>query len=251
LAYLPELLFVLLALASEVLGTVAGFGSSVFFVPLAQLLFGLQVVLVLTALLHVVGNTAKVVLFRKHIQWQLLLRFAVPGTLCTIVGAWLTNRVELPWIEAATGVFLIVLSGVYLLKPAFRIAPTTPNAVAIGAASGFLTGLTGTGGAVRAAGLAGFSLQKELFVATSAAIDWGNDAARATVYLVKGYLTPNLYMLLPILLLTGVAGSWLGKRLLQHVSQQQFRRLVVWLVLCIGVFTLVRVALQRGWLLIG
>jgi uncharacterized protein len=239
--YETEILFVLLALVSEVLGTVAGFGSSVFFVPLAQLLLDLQSVLMLTALLHVVSNTSKVVMFWRHIQWKLLLRFAIPSIVLTLFGAWLTDVLNLPWIELVTAGFLIVLSIVYLAWPSLRIRPSMINSVAVGGVSGFLTGLTGTGGAVRAAGLAGFELSKELFVATSAAIDWGNDAGRAVVYVAKGYLKPELYIYLPLLFGVGVLGTWLGKKLLNRVAQHRFRRLVLWLILGIGVFTLVRV----------
>jgi uncharacterized membrane protein YfcA len=46
-------LFFLIAFSSEVVGTIAGFGSSVFFVPLAGLLLGFHEVLALTSILHV------------------------------------------------------------------------------------------------------------------------------------------------------------------------------------------------------
>jgi uncharacterized protein len=54
-------LFFLIALFSEIVGTVAGFGSSVFFVPLAGFLFGFHEVLALTSILHVFSNAAKLV----------------------------------------------------------------------------------------------------------------------------------------------------------------------------------------------
>jgi uncharacterized protein len=55
-------LFFLIALFSEVVGTVAGFGSSVFFVPLAGLFFDFREVLALTSILHVFSNAAKLAL---------------------------------------------------------------------------------------------------------------------------------------------------------------------------------------------
>ena len=44
--------FFLLALLSEVVGTIGGFGSSVFFVPLAGFFFDFHTVLALTSILH-------------------------------------------------------------------------------------------------------------------------------------------------------------------------------------------------------
>ena len=51
-------LFFLIAFFSEIVGTVAGFGSSVFFVPLAGLFFDFHTVLALTSILHVFSNAA-------------------------------------------------------------------------------------------------------------------------------------------------------------------------------------------------
>jgi hypothetical protein len=58
----------LIAFFSEVVGTVAGFGSSVFFVPLAGLLLGFHEVLALTSILHVFSNAAKLVFFGRHVR---------------------------------------------------------------------------------------------------------------------------------------------------------------------------------------
>jgi len=58
------LLFLALALLAEILGTLGGFGSSVFFVPIANLFFDFESVLDITALFHLSGNLSKLGLFR-------------------------------------------------------------------------------------------------------------------------------------------------------------------------------------------
>ena len=52
--------FTVIALICEIIGTVGGFGSSVFFVPVAQFFFSLKIVLGLTAILHVFSNLSKI-----------------------------------------------------------------------------------------------------------------------------------------------------------------------------------------------
>jgi hypothetical protein len=79
-------LFFLIALLSEILGTVAGFGSSVFFVPLAGFFFDFHQVLALTSILHVFSNTAKLLFFGRHIRLRLLLLLGVPSVAAVIVG---------------------------------------------------------------------------------------------------------------------------------------------------------------------
>jgi uncharacterized membrane protein YfcA len=62
-----EYLFLLLALLAEIIGTVGGFGSSVFFVPVANFYFDFQTVLGITALFHVASNLSKIAMFRKEL----------------------------------------------------------------------------------------------------------------------------------------------------------------------------------------
>jgi uncharacterized membrane protein YfcA len=54
LEHLP--LFILLSLIVEVLGTIGGFGSSLFFVPIASYFLDFHSVLGITALFHVLSN---------------------------------------------------------------------------------------------------------------------------------------------------------------------------------------------------
>ena len=87
-------LFFLIALFSEIVGTVAGFGSSVFFVPLAGLFFDFHTVLALTSILHVFSNAAKLVLFGRHVRWRLLLLLRIPSIACVILGAILSSSAD-------------------------------------------------------------------------------------------------------------------------------------------------------------
>ena len=73
-----------------------------------------------------------------------------------------------------------------------------------------MAGLVDTGGAVRGLTLAAFNLPKEVFVATSAAIDMGIDVARTLVYAGNGYLHLHDLALAPLLALVAMAGTWIG-----------------------------------------
>lgn len=58
-----DFLLTFLAFISEAIGTLSGFGSSTFFVPLAILVESFTFVLALTAILHCFGNLSKILLF--------------------------------------------------------------------------------------------------------------------------------------------------------------------------------------------
>jgi uncharacterized protein len=234
------ILFFLIAFFSEVVGTVAGFGSSVFFVPLAGMLVGFHEVLALTSILHVFSNAAKLVFFRRHVQWRLLLLLGIPSICFVILGAYLSTRLEFKFTELILGAFLIAFSLFFFLKPAVRLSPNAFNAISGGGIAGFLAGLIGTGGAIRGLVLAAFDLEKGVFVATSAAVDSGVDFSRMIIYLRSNYLTPDFYWYIPGLLLVAFAGSFIGKLVLNRIEQKSFRKIVLALVFLIGVATLGR-----------
>lgn len=235
-----EIALLTAAFLSEVLGTLGGFGSSTFFVPLATFFESLHVVLAVTAMLHVFGNVAKLALFGKFVDRSLLLLFSVPAIVATTAGAWLTDKIPSADLTLALGALLVVLSGTLLVAPGFRLPTSKPAIVSSSALSGFLTGFVGTGGAIRGLALAGFHIEKNVFVATSAAIDLPGDLLRGAIYLQKGYLDREHLFYVPLLLVVAYAGTKVGQRILQRFSEKTFRTVVLSLVLTIGLVTLAK-----------
>lgn len=232
--------FLLLGLLAEILGTVGGFGSSVFFVPLAQFFLDFHAVLAVTALFHVFSNGAKLILFWRHINHRLALLIGIPSVVFVVLGAYLTQVVDAEFALLALGIFLILFATIFLARRSLQIRASTPNAIAGGMFAGFLAGLLGTGGAIRGATLAAFNLHKEVFVATSAAIDLAVDASRSVVYVRNGYFESEHVIYIPGLIIVAFVGSYVGKLILKRFSQEQFRSLVLILLLIVGATMLAR-----------
>ena len=232
------LLFLALALLAEIAGTVGGFGSSVFFVPIANFFFDFESVLAITALFHLASNLSKLGLFRAGVDRRLLLLLGVPSVLFAVGGGMATKYVPTHWLELALATFLIALSAWMLWRPDWKISPGPRSAIFGGALSGGMAGLVGTGGAIRGLTLAAFDLPKEVFVATSAAIDMGIDLGRAVVYWRHGYIHAHDLVHVPLLIAVAFAGTWLGRRLLSRIPQHAFRRIALLMVLAISLVTL-------------
>jgi uncharacterized membrane protein YfcA len=229
------ILFFALALVSEIIGTISGFGSSVFFVPLAGMLFDFHTTLALTGVLHIFSTSAQVYLFRKSIDWKLMLKIGVPSVLFVIAGAYLNDKIDLKYAELAMGIFLVLFALVFFINKDLKIPPTNFNAITGGAVAGFLAGLIGTGGAVRGATLAAFDLPKEMFAGTSAGIDFAVDLSRTIIYLWNGYLAPKYYWFIPVLMVLAYTGAWLGKKALNALPQYIFKKIVLTIILAVGV----------------
>jgi uncharacterized membrane protein YfcA len=240
LEYQDLLLFILLALVAEVLGTVGGFGSSMFFVPVAGFFLDFQSVLGVTALFHLTSNISKIALFRKGFDKRLVLRIGIPAVLFVILGSLLSAEVNTKWLEGGLAVVLLLIASVFLLMPGLKLKPTLSHSIGGGVVSGFVAGLVGTGGAIRGMTLAAFALPTEVFIATSAIIDLGIDASRSAVYAWNGYVHRDDLYLIPILLVVSIIGTLLGKAILKKVTDTQFRSLVLVLILITGIVTLAR-----------
>lgn len=232
--------FVLLALAAEILGTIGGFGSSMFFVPIAGLFFDFHSVLGITALFHLSSNVAKIALFKKGVDKKLILQIGIPAVLFVVAGAFLSRYIDSRSLEVTLSIVLITLSLLLILFRNFHFKPTLFNSVGGGALSGITAGLLGTGGAIRGLTLSAFSLKKEVFIATSAVIDLGIDFSRSLVYFSNGYIHSHDLHLVPILLVVGFLGTLIGKSLLRKISEANFRSFVLILILAVGVSTLSR-----------
>lgn len=236
--------FILLALLAEILGTVGGFGSSLFFVPIASYFLDFYSVLGITALFHVSSNITKIAFFRKGFDKKLVIYIGVPAVIFVIIGALLSRYIDAKILEISLAIFLLLTSLTLLIFKNIVLKPTTKNSIGGGILSGLIAGLLGTGGAIRGLTLAAFNLKTEVFIATSAIIDLGIDSSRSVVYYLNGYVHKHDLYLIPILFLVSIAGTFIGKKILAKISEKQFKSIVLILIFITGVITLIKVFLK-------
>jgi uncharacterized membrane protein YfcA len=233
-------LFILLALLAEILGTIGGFGSSLFFIPIASYFLDFHSVLGVTALFHVSSNLAKIGIFKGGFDKKIALSLGIPAVVFVIIGALLSKYVETKFLEITLSIFLILISLFFLFKKEFQVKPTFANTLGGGIFSGFVAGLIGTGGAIRGIVLASYNLKMEVFIVTSAMIDLCIDASRSVVYLYNGYMHKDDLYLIPILLVISIVGTFIGKKILLLVSEKQFKSFVLILVFITGCLSLIK-----------
>ena len=239
-----NLIFILLALIAEIIGTIGGFGSSVFFVPLGNFYFDFHSVLGLTAIFHLSSNLSKIFLFKKGLDKRLLWTIGIPSVIFVIVGGFLSKVLDSVFLEIFLGIFLVVFSLLFIIKSKLNITPNKKNAIIGGSLSGFSAGLLGTGGAIRGLTMAAFNLEKSAFIATSAFIDFMIDFSRIIVYYNNGYIHKHDLKYVPYLFVIGIVGSFFGKKILAYIPQTKFRRLSLLFILIIGLITITKLIIK-------
>lgn len=230
--------FILLALFAEIIGTVGGFGSSMLFVPIAGYFLDFHSVLGVTALYHLSSNISKIYFFREGFDKKLIINMGLASVIFVIIGALLSKYFPSKTLEILLAIFLISLSLVLLIFKSIKVKPTQSNSIVGGILSGFVAGLLGTGGAIRGITMAAFNLKTTVFIATSAVIDLAIDLSRSVVYTYNGFVHKDDLYLIPILLVVSIIGTFIGKKILEKLSEEQFKSTVLVLILLTGCITL-------------
>ncbi len=229
-----DALFLAFVFLSEVVGTIAGFGSATVLLPAALLFVDFKTALVLTALVHLFGNLGRGAFFRKKISWKITGYFGIVGIFGALIGALLVTHADQAVLQLGLGLFLVGYGVFAFLKPSFRLKQTGGSLLAGGLSSGFLAGIIGTGGALRTAFLTAFKIPKAQYIGTSAAIAIAVDGIRVPVYIRDGLLPAGYYWWLPVLFVLALAGAYAGKKLVGKIPQLLFSRIILTALILAG-----------------
>lgn len=154
------------------LTVLSGFGVGTLLTPLLALFYPVKTAVVSVALIHFSNNLFKLYLFREWVAWRVVGRFGLLSVAGSLLGAVLLTQVAAHYVQGALGLVLVAvgLAELSAAAPALRMPEWPGSDLTLGFASGFLGGLVGEQGVVRAAYLLGARLERESFVATAAAI---------------------------------------------------------------------------------
>ncbi len=220
-------LITILTIMASAVGTMTGFGTSTIMVPVLLLVYPAPQTILFVCIIHWFGNLWKLLLFRRGFQWKLILCFGLPGIAAAYLGASLMFNISPGVLSRILGGFIIVYVVYLFLKGSFRVKESIGASVCGGALSGFLAGIFGIGGAVRAMFLSAFNLPKAVYIATAGAIAIIVDSTRLTTYIVRGArLEPRLLWTMPLFIIASFIGAQIAKRIVDKIPQKHFRPVV-------------------------
>lgn len=225
-----------LTFALAILTFFSGFGLGTILTPVLMLFFPVEIAIALTGVVHFFNNVFKLFLVGRHADREVLMRFGIPAVLAAVVGSWvllhitdlqplfaydaLGRHIEVYPVKFIVSVLLILFASIDLI-PYFNNLQFGKEKLPIGGAlSGFFGGLSGNQGALRAAFLVKAGLSKEAFVGTAVVVSTFVDFTRLSMYATRfahSGLTDNLTLVV-CATLAGIAGSYLGNKLLKKIT---------------------------------
>jgi uncharacterized protein len=233
------LLSIAVAIASFIAGAisaVAGFGIGSILTPVFGLAVGVKLGVAAAAIPHFIGNALRLWTLRDRIDKSILKTFGLMSALGALAGALLHAVAAAPALKIGLAVVLIVTGILGAIGWTDRLRVQRRGASIAGAISGFLGGVVGYQGGLRAAAMLALDIRKEVFVATAVAVAVIVDGARLPVYAFSvGRQLTNMWPLLLIAIGGVIAGTLLGKTLLGRIPEALFRRVISVLLALLGV----------------
>ena len=222
------------------ISAVAGFGIGSILTPLLGLGIGVKLAVAAAAIPHFAGNALRLWTLRDRIDKSVLKTFGLMSAAGALLGAILHAIAAAPALKIVMALILIAAGALGVLGWMERLRLGRRGAWVAGGVSGFLGGLVGNQGGIRAAAMLALNVRREVFVATAVAIALVVDGARLPVYAFS--VGPQLIGMWPLLLTSTVGvilGTLFGKVLLGRVPESAFRRVVSALLIALGVALLV------------
>ncbi|PYQ35301.1 MAG: hypothetical protein DMF57_03510 [Acidobacteria bacterium] len=222
------------------ISAVAGFGIGSILTPLLGLGIGVKLAVAAAAIPHFAGNALRLWTLRDRIDKSVLKTFGLMSAAGALLGAILHAIAAAPALKIVMALILIAAGALGVLGWMERLRLGRRGAWVAGGVSGFLGGLVGNQGGIRAAAMLALNVRREVFVATAVAIALVVDGARLPVYAFS--VGPQLIGMWPLLLTSTVGvilGTLFGKVLLGRVPESAFRRVVSALLIAVGVALLV------------
>lgn len=226
-------LWLLLLFVSSVIAftisAMSGGGAGLMLLPILRLALPASQVPAALSIGSTVSSASRITLFFGHIHWP-VVRWFVPAAIpCVWLGAWLLSYVEPAYLEAALGLFLLANLPMLLRPRAALTAPTgsTPprwSLALIGAAAGFVSGLTGAVGMIFNRFYLQYGLSKDQVIATRAANEIILHLIKLALYGLFGLLTPEVWAIGGSIGLAALFATWLARKVLPYLSESLFKR---------------------------
>jgi uncharacterized protein len=178
-----------------------------------------------------------VTFFRKHASWPHLGRLFVWVVAGVFLGFFVLGRVNNTQVQRMIGLILLAMLALnwWRGRHAGDLADRLPHskwfAALMGLLAGFTTMMANAAGPVMAIYFLAIGLPKLVFIGTAAWFFMLLNAFKVPFSAKLGLITPDSLRMDAILLLPMIPGALLGPRILEHINQRVFEKMVLILTL--------------------
>ena len=230
-------------LMASLLKGITGFGFALMALPILTIFFPMQMLVPAMTLFNLFTS----LYILSNIRLKVKGRYFIPMLLASFIGipAGVYALTYLPerTLELTTGISIVSISMFFLLGSGREISESRKEKpiVFAGFLSGFMASSMSIGGPPIALAMNRKGYSKEHFRKIFALVSIINALISASLYVIKGIFPPFslkfAIFLFPVILI----GSKIGDLLSRRVNQMQFKRMVLYLNMVLGLFIIARI----------
>lgn len=238
------------ALATSVLSAILGMAGGIVLLSVMLLFLEPLVAIPLHGVVQLVSNSSRTWIQRRHVETGIVWRYGIFLLPFGFAGLALAQALAPAVVRAGIGVFVLLATW----RPSWLLLGTHPERTHptrrflwLGIAVGFLNTTVGATGPLIAPFFLDIGLSRQALVGTKAACQTLGHVAKLLVFGVVGFAYLAWLPLLALLCALVVAGTWVGSRILDRVSERAF------LLAYRGVLTLIalRLVFWDGWRIVA
>jgi len=222
------------ALVGSIVGGVAGFGGGLILLPVVAWVVGIRAAAPVLTVTMLFGNLSRIWWSRHEVDVRVVKRYLAGAVPATFMGVMLYAGTPSTWLGRIIGLFMIAAIPLRRAMLASRIEVRLRHFAVLGGLTGALSALVVTTGPFITPFFLAYGLRRGAFVGTEAVCALGMHVSRSVAfarYALLGWETVALGCLLGS---TMFAGAWIGRRLLDRISDRVFLILIEVLLLVSG-----------------
>ena len=221
-------LLAVVALVPAALTAVVGLGGGIILLSVMLLFYEPLVAIPLHGAVQLVSNASRSVVQRRHVQWRLIGPYAVPLIPAGALGVQVVQVLPAALLRGLIGFFVLVAvwwPRALLLGVHPERVPAGRRFFGLGVVTGFLNTTVGATGPLQGPFYQGLGLTRHQIVGTFAAAQTLGHTIKIALFAAAGFAFAEHAVAFALLAACVMAGTLIGSRLLDRVSEERFKRL--------------------------
>ena len=221
-------------MGAYIISVISGGGGSLLLIPAINFMFGPKVVAPIINLGDLIGRPSRLIIFWKHIRWDVVKWYAPAAVTGVLLAGWLFTKVDASWFQVIIGVFLVSTVFQYRFgkkERTFEMRKWYWLPLGVGVAT--ISTIVGALGPVLNPFYLNAGILKEEMIATKTANSFFMGVVQIGTYSFLGALYGDLWFLGIVLGLGATAGNLVGKKLLGNMT---FRKYVLAIMAISGAY---------------
>lgn len=227
------------ALVASTLAAVSGFGGAAILLPVLVAFFGIRDAIPILTVAQLIGNGSRAWLNRREVDRKVLGWFTLGAVPLALLGGLVFASAPLAALTRILGAFLIGTVAWRRLGPRSSLKLAAPAFAGVGAVFSFLSALLGSVGPLMAPFFLAYGLVKGAYIGTEASATVVMHVTKLVAYAGTAVLTLRGAVIGLALGPLMVAGSMLGKRIVDRLPAPVFVAIIELTLLVAGVIFLV------------